>query len=268
MKLPRAFVPFVVLSVFAFAASAATPGLPIAGNVALELTFDGEPRFGLALLRPEGSAAELLTRPGAGVGAQSRARAFDNIAASDGMGGNNERSGKGGRALVSEGSELLKEARSFTIQGWYRSAPGMRPSNYARLFSTARVSLLFDNAEGRGLALSVNRGSVLSNDAAFQHSDRWVFFAVTYDGTGGADNVSFYAGGQKEPVRLVARASLSAGPVGAQNSRAPLVVGNTPDGDRPFAGLIDNVRLWTDRAGGGAVLSTAELEQVRQIDLR
>jgi hypothetical protein len=268
MKHSRPLVLLVSFCLSLGVASAVTPGLPAGNRVALELTFDGVAQAGLVYLRPDGSAADLLTRPGAGVGANAQARAFDNVAASAGMGGNSQRPGAGGRAQLGQGGELLKEARSFTVQGWYRSAPGSNPSNYARLFSSARVSLLFDSKEGRGLVLSVNRGSVLSNDAAFLHADRWIYFAVTYDGTSETDNVVFYAGGQTEPVRLVARASLAAGSVGAPTSRAPLVVGNTPEGDRPFAGLVDNVRLWTDRADGGAVLDLGDLERVRQLDLR
>jgi hypothetical protein len=269
MKPARSLLPLVVLSLFAAGTSAsAALALPATGNLVLELTFDGEPLPNMALIKPDGSSAELLTRFGAGIGGGPRSRAFDNIAASDAMGGNKERPGKGGRVSINEGFEALKGARSFTIQGWYRSAPGMLPSNYARLLSTPRVSLLFDNTEGRGLALSVNRGSALSNDGAFRHADRWIFFAVSYDGTGEADNVTFYVGGEKEPVRLVARTSIASGPVGAPNSRDPLILGNTPEGDRPFAGLIDNIRIWADRSGGGAVLSATELEQVRAFDLR
>jgi hypothetical protein len=259
---------FALLALPGNPAFADTPGLPVADRVALELTFDDAPRTGLALLRFDGSPADLLTRPGGVVGADSRARAFDNSAVSIGMGGSTQMPGEGGRAQLEQGSGLLKDARSFTIQGWYRSSSGFTPSNYARLFSSARVSLHFDNNDGRGLAISINRDGILSNDAAFRHADRWIFFAVTYDATSETDNVAFYAGGQNAPVRLVTRSSLAAGPVGAQNPRTPLVVGNTPEGNRPFAGLIDNVRLWTDSAGGGAVLDLAALERVRRSDLR
>lgn len=267
MKYSTSLFALALLALLGNAAPAATPGLPVANRVALELVFDDAPRAGLALLRFDGSPADLLTPPGGGVGANSRARAFDNRA-SAGMGGTNQKPGEGGRAQLAQGSELLKDARSFTIQGWYRSSAGLTPSNYARLFSSSRVSLHFDNNDGRGLALSINRGGILSNDAAFRHADRWVFFAVTYDATGETDNVAFYAGSQNDPVRLIARSSLAAGPVGAQNPRTPLVVGNTPEGNRPFAGLIDNVRLWTDSAGAGAALDLAALEQVRRLDLR
>lgn len=268
MKYSSLFFAFPLLAALGVSAPAATPGLPVAERVTLELTFDDAPRSGLALLGFDGSPAELLTRAGGGVGANSRARAFDNIAASAGMGGSSQKPGEGGRAQLAQGSELLKDARSFTIQGWYRSSPGLTPSNYARLFSSSRVSLHFDSNDGRGLALSINRDGILSNDAAFRHADRWIFFAVTYDSTTDIGNVAFYAGGQNEPVRLILRSSLAAGPVGAQNPRAALVIGNTHEGNRPFAGLIDNVRLWTDADGGRAVLDLAALEQVRRLDLR
>lgn len=267
MKSPRLFLAFACLAASTVAVSAATPGLPVSDRVVLELTFDEAALPGLTLRGADGSPANLLTPPGGGIGANPRGRAFDNTASVT-MGGTNPRPGEGGRAHLMRGSEFLQDARSFTIQGWYRSAPGRAPSNYARLVSTSRVSLHFDNNEGRGLALSLNRSSYLCNDGAFRHADRWIFFAVTYNADATTDHLSFYTGGENEPVRLVARAPLSAGPVGSQQSDHPLVLGNTSEGNRPFAGLIDNVRIWADRAGGSAVLNTEALEQVRRLDLR
>ena len=268
MKFYRPLLACVLLAIGGHTASAssATPGLPAAAKLALELTFEDAARPGLSLLGADGAPADLLSSPGGGVGRQTRA--FNNLNASSGMGGNNQNPGMGGQAKLAQGSELLKDASSFTIQGWYRSARGLQPGNYARLLTASRLSLHFDNNEGRGLALSLNRDSLLCNDAAFRHADRWIFFAVTYDGTSSADNIAFYAGGQNEPVRLVSRLSLAAGPVGSQNPRADLVVGNTPDGARPFAGLIDNLRIWVDRGATGGVLDLAALEQVRRLDVR
>jgi hypothetical protein len=266
MKLSRNAFSLFLFPLLGITASAAN--LPFAESLALELTFDRAAQPGLTFLGADGSDANLLSAPGQGVGASSQSRAFDNLTNASDMGGTNQNPGKGGQAQFRWGSELLQGAQSFTIQGWYRSAPDKQPANFARLFASARVSLHFDSGEGRGLALSLNRDSVLSNDSAFRHTDRWTFFAVTYDGTAERNNVIFYAGDQNEPVRLVTRATLPVGPVGEENPRAAIAIGNTSVGNRPFAGLIDNVRVWAHSDGSGAVLDLASLEQIRRADLR
>lgn len=229
----------------------ATSTLSASGKPMLELTFE--------------DAADTSSRRPAGEGVSGRGHAFDNTA-SPKMGGTSQAPGTGEKVLVRGGSAKLSNARSFTIQGWYKSDAGQIPSNYARLLASARVSLFFDSPEGKGLSLSVNRGSALCPDAAFRHPDRWVYFAVTYDGTQKTDNVLFYAGSEADPVRLVGKVSIEAGPVGSGSSEQPLVVGNVEAGDRPFDGLIGNIRIWADTSGTSAVLGADALEQLRKGD--
>ncbi|MDP0496261.1 MAG: LamG-like jellyroll fold domain-containing protein [Verrucomicrobiota bacterium JB024] len=235
---------------------------PLGDKLVLELTFDQPGEAGTVMLDAEQKPADLRGAEGSGLGA---GRPFDNTAAL-GMGGNNKNPGSGPQLKLDKGSELVAGAKSFTLQGWYRTETGQTPGNYARLFATARVTCNFDNKDGRGLSISINKEAALCPDGAFRTADEWTFFALTYDGTKTTDNLLFYVGSQSEPVRLVARLNLPAGTVYESGSNQPLTVGNLPSGDRPFDGLLDNFRLWVDKSGAGAVLNESQLEQVRKSD--
>ncbi|WP_309383051.1 LamG-like jellyroll fold domain-containing protein [Cerasicoccus frondis] len=193
--------------------------------------------------------------------------AFDN-AASTGMGGTNKTPNRGGVLKVLKGSELLAGACSFTLQGWFKADSGETPGNFARLFTSARVSSYFDSKDGKGLVIAVNGDNVLCRDPAFQVSGEWVFFAVTYDGDQEEQNVNFYAGLENQPVALMSNASMSSGCVSNEQALQPIYIGNLSKRDRPFDGLIDHVRLWVTQEGSSAVLTLSELEEVRRSDLK
>ncbi|MGE9293324.1 MAG: LamG-like jellyroll fold domain-containing protein, partial [Puniceicoccales bacterium] len=235
---------------------------PLSDKLVLELTFDQPGEVGSVMLDADKKPIDLRGPEGSGLGA---GRPLDNTAAL-GMGGNNKTPGAGPQLKLSKGSELIGGAHSFTLQGWYRTEAGQAPGNYARIFATARVTCNFDNNDGRGLSISVNRMAGLCTDGAYRVADKWIFFAITYNGTKNTDNLLYYVGSQSEPVRLVARLNLPSGPVSTGGSQ-PLTVGNLSSGDRPFDGLLDNFRLWVDKSGTGAVLSESQLEQVRESDL-
>lgn len=223
-----------------------------AGKPVLELKFEAE------------GAGHVLSAVGEGV--DGRGHALDNRQA-DMMGGNKQRPGKGGAAFVKGGSKLLSGASSLTICGWYRSVDGEIPANYARLLDSSRVNLFFDSINGQGLSFSVENKSFLSPDAAFRKPGRWIFFAVTFEGTQKEDNIVFYAGSLDEPVRKIASFTTDINRVREVNEQLPLVVGNVAAGDRPFKGLIDDVFIWADKGGNSAVLGLPELENIRRLSL-
>ncbi len=249
------------LALCASSLSALHAAVPQRDKLVLELTFDEAGEAGSKTLDASGQAADLRGEPGSGVDG----RAFDNTGSST-MGGNNQHPGEGGQVKIANGSELLAGAKSFTLQGWYRTQEGEKPGNYARLLASARVSSYFDSAKGKGLVISVNRDHCLSPDGAYRLPGEWVFFAITYDGTKDSDNVCYYVGSARAEVRLVGRDSMAAGEVSTSGSSQAMIIGNVGSGDRPFDGLLDNFRLWVDKGGTGAVLSKSELEQVRKSD--
>lgn len=246
-------------------ATSSAAGVPQAGYLVLELPFDAASQDFQPFGQADDLKSDLLSAPGGGVSRKPSGRALDN-SASVGMGGTTQAPGKGGGALVPGGAARLDGALSFTVQGWYRSDAGQIPASYARLIHSHRMSVLFDSAEGQGLVLSTDKGSVLCQDAALRKAGRWVFFAVAHDGSRAADNVFFYAGSESEPVRLVGTGSLKPGALRAALVNSPLVVGNVVEGNRPFDGFIDNVRIWAAPNGTDALLDQAQLETLRKVD--
>ncbi|HSI08223.1 MAG: LamG-like jellyroll fold domain-containing protein [Rariglobus sp.] len=249
--------------------------LPHRSELVLELRFNdapGEVVKDSAAKNPpalmtifDGAKADLRTAPGGGVSHKPKDRAFDNTV-SLAMGGSGKTPGQGGKAVISGGATSFDRAMSFTVQGWYKSDGVQIPSNYARLISSQRLSVVFDGPDGKGLVLSTDRGSALSPSPVFRVADQWVFFAITYDGAGEYKNVVFYAGSVNGPVQVVTEASLAAGALKTVLPDVPVIIGNMPAGDRPFDGVIDNIRIWADAASSEAVLNQAELEAIRRAD--
>lgn len=258
-------------------APARAADLPHRGELVLELGFDDAPGAAIkdssgrnppaSLMQFDDAKADLRTPPGDGVSGKSKDGAFDNRE-SLGMGGSGKTPGHGGKVVIGGGATSVTGAQSFTVQGWYRTETGQIPSNYARLLSSPQLSVLFDAIDGRGLVLSTDHGSAISMDPVFLATGEWVFFAIVCDGGQAKNNVFFYAGSIGKPVKIVTVASLAQGTLKAPPQRdTPLVIGNMPDGTRPFAGLIDDLRIWVDTTTGAkAALTQADLEAIRKAD--
>lgn len=233
----------------------------------LEVTFDEADSDQVRFVDERGQKVDPFSLEGEGVGGDtSSSRAFDNSTAT-GMGGTNKNPGLGGRVEIPAGSEIFAGARSFTIQGWYYAADGVVPGNYARLLAASRVAILFDKQNERGLNLAINGKSVLCPDGAYRMAGEWVFFAVTFSGADEKNNVRFYVGSRTEPVRLVGRAALPVTEVSRQGAEKALILGNMSSRERPFAGLLDNFRIWADDSDIDSALDQETLEQVRRTDI-
>lgn len=89
--------------------------------------------------------------------------------------------------------------------------------------------------------------------------DKWVFLAVTYDGTQAADNTKFYIGDVSTPVNQLG-SSLSLAQLTVEGGTSLFGVGYTDAAsaaDTSVIGLQDDVRVY------GSALSEGELERVR-----
>jgi hypothetical protein len=104
--------------------------------------------------------------------------------------------------------------------------------------------------------------SVFSNDDVGA-ADRWVFLAVTYNGTIATDNVRFYIGSPSTPVTLVGTPLTTLQlTIDAGSARAG--VGFTdaaPTANTSAIGLQDDVRVY------GTALDSAALDQIRLANL-
>lgn len=208
-------------------------------------------------------ATNLRGASGSGVSGLSGDYAFDNAAASTGMGS----SGTGGYATATIGT-AMDSLTSFTISGWMN--PQTQINNAARVVeqvtgSTSTWRLLSDNA-GRltlQIATPTSGGYIQTTSAigsAYSGTGQWTFFAVTYDGTIAANNVKFYVGGTNSSVSQVGSiASLNGGTLGINTGS--MVMGGGPT--RPLDALLDNLRIDGVTSGASGVLSSAQLETIR-----
>jgi hypothetical protein len=206
-------------------------------------------------------SADLHTPGGTGVSGSSQDSAFSSGATAMGI------AGTGGRVLQIENSPAVDSLLQFTLTGWFRTSVPM--TNAARIIDNKsgadhggfllRATQASEGPAG-GLALTVNNSSAFS-EPVYTDLDEWVFFAVSYDGKTDIDNVQFYIGTTKRKVTLVNSTILAQSEVGA--SRSLLAIGNTPAGyDRPFAGRLDNLRVFK------GVLDHTKLDSLRDLDTR
>lgn len=221
---------------------------------------------------------------GGGVSGLSGDRSFNNtFAIRMGVGNNSDNAGR-----IANQADLsaVDNLSSFTLQGWFKTAPGQTLGSFARLFDnhSDKVSPqggfeVYGGVNANGptgpgkLSLLVNGSQASTTTAAFSEQNTWVFFAVTYNGTSKTNNVKFYKGTKTAPVKLVNTLTLAKG---AMNSEPTgLSIGNrdrrpldpTQVRDRPFDGFLDNMRIFGTKTGGGGVLSQSELEARRSRDV-
>jgi hypothetical protein len=117
------------------------------------------------------------------------------------------------------------------------------------------------------LLLGVNSAEVSAISTAWNQTEQWVFFAITYDGTASSNNVRFYKGGKTGEVTLVVTATLNAGVV--VETINPFIVGNAAgavNNNRSFKGILDNVRIYGSTTDGSGVLAIGQLEAIRIVD--
>ena len=200
---------------------------------------------------------DLHSADGGGVSGLPGDRAFDNSAStamgSAGVGG------KGEQAHVADTDDL----KSLTLQGWFNAQEVI--DNVARIVDNqiGNTSFLILGSAG-GLNFEIN--NVSSKAGSFGDVGTWVFFAVTYDGTTSTNNVHFYKGTRTSAVALVSTGSLSTGT--ALGNTSPLEIGNWHDTwDRPFDGLLDDLRVYGAKSDASGVLSLSELESLRTQDI-
>ncbi len=222
----------------------------------------------LTMYSADGELAALQTGPG--VSGKAGDHAFNNSRAT-GMGNN----GKGGWAEAAiPGQETIwqRGMTSFTVTGWFQATES-QPS------ATARLVYIQPSLQGNAMTVWAVGGGRLElrvdkltdggqSDPVFGGKPgEWNFFAVTFDGTKGSENVRYYAGTDSSSVREVGVGTLALERwVPARDgSHTPLcIIGNGGrDVQRPFQGHIDEVRLFGAETGSGGALSQEKLEQIR-----
>jgi len=166
----------------------------------------------------------------------------------------------------------LEGLRSLTICGWARPidlTTGRGGNRIAFNLNYNRAGFdLVHHDDGR-LRLAVNQWpDRVKNDSSpgKLQPGKWVFLAVTYDGTQTADNVRWYFGDPKSPAKLDRTTSHDAGPTGTGSG--VLTIGNynptihRHGTDRQFRGQLHGVQIFGSHTAADGALS---LEAIRKL---
>jgi hypothetical protein len=219
-------------------------------------------------------SADLHSATGLGVSGKAGDYALNNTAATR-MGGsgavNGDNAGYGGAAILANGAASLNGVNSFTISGWYNTASGAAPGNYARLIEIGSAGVWFQTGAGLQLSASIGGSSgarLASSDTRLFQANTWTFFAFTYDGDTGL--VSLYAGSKASgQLELISSDTLVNKGVVSTVTTQELSIGNTVGNNqqRPFQGLLDNFRIWGETTGSGGALTQQQLQQIMTTDI-
>lgn len=167
------------------------------------------------------------------------------------------------------GTSALK---SMTLQGWFKSDTII--NNGARLadnYNTTSVTGFTlrgpSSTENQGaLYFLIDGQTVNSGVNTFNNTGAWIFFAVTYDSISKA--VKFYKGTTTTSVAQVGSSQLfgiDVGTVGASTTN--LFIGNVSSSNRPYDGMLDNIRIYGSTTTSTGALTQTQLENLRRADM-
>ncbi|MBC2604404.1 LamG domain-containing protein [Puniceicoccus vermicola] len=202
---------------------------------------------------------------GSGVSGLAGDYAFD-MTAPDAM-GNSATSNKNAAATASSasGASGFGGSTSFTITGWAKAES--TPGSFARIIQFGSYNAIYlPNSDALTLAFRQGDGSagtetLNESSSLFDTTDEWVFFATSYDGTTGL--TSIYAGSKTDSVSLLGTATFD--PDTVHTTSETLLIGNSSGYNRPYDGLLDDLRVYTDggAADASGALSLGDLEGIR-----
>lgn len=170
---------------------------------------------------------------------------------------------------VNAGTVSLSTLKSFTITGWINSSVKLSTSaNSARIYDNG-VTKIYLSAGGMVISLyngasTTDYSGSVATSSLWSTANQWVFYAITYDGTS-ANNLKFYYGSAAASI-----AGADASPTVAANlnlGNGVLDIGNRATGDRPFAGSMDDFRIYGSTTDGSGALSLSSIESIRSLDV-
>jgi len=169
----------------------------------------------------------------------------------------------------------LEELRSFTIIGW------LNPASLDIGISGNRIAFNLNNNRNSGfdlvclsdgrLRLSINELSdhVLNVSSPGKlWANRWVFFAITYDGTKAKNNVHWYFGDEDTLAQPDRTVSYAQGPTGRGSGM--LTIGNCNDTihqqerDRQFRGKLRRIMIFGSRFGPLGALPLTDIRKCQR----
>lgn len=227
--------------------------------------------------------ADLHGAAGSGVSGLAADRAFDNTASTH-MGSLATAVPNGGGVAIHAGdNNNVDDLQSFSAMGWFKSSSVF--SDGARWISSRETGgsgngfSLFAGGTPGTLSVIVDNINVTTASPFFNETDKWVFFAVTYDGTATSNNLIVYRGyrnlaeaGANPLFDDVAVLSVNEdGDGDIDQDSAFFAIGNsnlseTTHSRRAYDGLLDNIRVFGADTGAGGVLSESDLNVIRAAD--
>ena len=172
----------------------------------------------------------------------------------------------------------ISGAWSFTVTGWIRRSVDMSreyPTESCIVNCPGFFRVILDKTYRWRLGLEVRRSEPVETSglwsswlADFYPDDRWVFFAVTYDGTKSENNYSVCCGYEQYAVREDQRGSTNGGQLSARTPDCLVIGASTPEGEGRLSGMIDGIRIYaTSEKSGDCALDQQQLDKVRRSDL-
>ncbi len=164
-----------------------------------------------------------------GVSGKAGDRAFDN---SDAV----AMGGAGGRAgTLSVRSGPLP---AFTIAGWFKTASTEPIGGSVTLlvWQDADSQVIVGSPKPGKLQLQVNQRAAVTAES-YTATEKWVFFAVTYDSSLAGKQAKFYVGDKDTPVSLVSEVNLAGGVPDIESVPSLGAMGAYK---QAFDGLLDN----------------------------
>jgi hypothetical protein len=253
---PVAAVGAAVVLMLPFAASSASGALLLEyefnGTTATSEASTGTNPESVLFQNSSNVAASFYTADATGVSGLTGDTAVDFTSGANG--------GAGPSAEHSADQAAFDGLTSFSIVTWF-NAPAL--SNNGRVVENANSSnngYRLSTATGGLFGLTVDGGTATSG--VIQEINKWIFLAVTYDGT----NVNFYKGTQTTGVSLVNTVGLAKG-VTADDTGTIFSIGNNDGNNRAWKTMLDNFRLFGSQTDGTGALSQSDLETLRLNDV-
>lgn len=158
---------------------------------------------------------------------------------------------------------------SMTFTGWFKTDVGQVLGNNVDLFKTKKFRLKGVNNGHLKLYVDSENNeadSIISTNADWADVNKWVYFAVSYDGTKTTDNVKFYKGAVNSPIVLSSTQTLNKGSVdvyGGTGLRLYISGQATP-----FDGYLDDMRIYGSKDNNEGSLSMEQLTEAIAFDFK
>ncbi|MCX7916288.1 MAG: hypothetical protein N3A53_08325, partial [Verrucomicrobiae bacterium] len=175
-----------------------------AAGAAGNLTFFGSTAFSASGFSPDPSGYSMNNSPGSTMG------------------------GTGGGAWTAGSLDALDNLTAMTVTGWYRSDGSF--AGLARLVNRAdntigagMWAIYTDGTSGR-LQANIGGATTVNTSGNYWQANKWIFFAVTYQG-GGSPSVNFFIGDETPPVTALTSSTSGTLPANLGDGSNVLVVG-------------------------------------------